>query len=385
MKKISFSVGFTGVLVGSFAVGCSAPGKVGDGTGAGGTNAGSGGVVISTSILQGGSSGAGGDGGTSGASGTTAPDGTCGDTTISPNQVPTDVLLVLDRSSSMGYSITGDCYCAATSAPGTVCQPAPANCADRWSIVSSAVSSTISATTSLNWGMELFSAPDATTNCSVSVTPQVPIAAAGAAAIQALLPGMRLSLYTPTTTAINLANVYLQGLNDGNDKVILLATDGEPNCKGGQSSSEDDTPAAVAAAAAAARNGFPVYVVGIGPQAALSNLTQIAQAGGTDHFYPADSAASLSTSLAAITKIVAKTCEFHTPQVPPDDTLVYVYVNKALINKDAQPTDDGWMFGNTTSDIVLTGSYCTSLLDGANLTVQIIFGCPGIPPQTYIP
>jgi hypothetical protein len=215
--------------------------------------------------------------------------------------------------------------------------------------------------------------------------PDVPIATNGAAQILALLPTMTLSLYTPTATAINAANMYLQSVNDGNDKVILLATDGEPNCKNGQAIADDDTPAAVAAAASAASHGFPVYVVGIGPQAALSNLAQIAQAGGTRDFYPADSAQSLSTSLAAITKIVSSSCAFQTPQAPPDATLVYVYVNKTLISKDAQPTDDGWTFGATSSDIVLTGSYCTDLLAGSPSTVQIIFGCAGYIPQINIP
>ncbi len=44
-----------------------------------------------------------------------------------------------------------------------------------------------------------------------------------------------------------------------------------------------------------------------------------------------------------------------------------------------------WTFGPTTSDIVLTGSYCTDLLAGSPSTVQIIFGCPGYIPQINIP
>jgi len=260
----------------------------------------------------------------------------------------------------------------------------PANCSTRWSAVVPAVDQTIAANPSLNWGLELFSAPDAPA-CSVSLKPQVPLAVSGGPQIQALLPTLTLALWTPTATAINNANLYLQSVKDGNDKVILLATDGEPNCKNGQTSSDDDTPAAVAAASSAAGNGFPVYVVGIGPSQALSNLQQIAVAGGTKDFYHADSPKALADSLAAISKIVATTCEFQTPKSPPDPTLVYVYVDKKLIQQSASSTEDGWMFGTTTSNIVLTGAYCTNLLGGANSTVQIIFGCPGEIPLGIIP
>jgi hypothetical protein len=70
---------------------------------------------------------------------------------------------------------------------------------------------------------------------------------------------------------------------------------------------------------------------------------------------------------------------------PPDDSKVYVYVDKTLINQVATSTDDGWMFGATSSDIVLTGSFCSNLLDGAASTVQIMFGCKDHIPPIDIP
>ena len=141
----------------------------------------------------------------------------------------------------------------------------------------------------------------------------------------------------------------------------------------------------VAAVAAAAAEGFPVYVVGIGPTQALANLDQLAQVGGTGHFYLADSAQSLADSLATISKIVSTTCEFQTPMVPPDDSKVYVYVDKTLINQVSASTDEGWMFGVTSSNIVLTGSYGSDLLGGKPSTVQIIFGCKDYIPPITIP
>jgi hypothetical protein len=215
--------------------------------------------------------------------------------------------------------------------------------------------------------------------------PQVKIGGNTVTQIQSLLAAMDLQLWTPTAAAVNAARMYLEQVTDGNDKVILLATDGEPNCKNGKAASDDDMPATADAVAASAAEGFPVYVVGIGPTQALANLDQLAQVGGTGHFYPADSAQSLADSLATISKIVSTTCEFQTPMVPPDATRVYVYLDKTLINQVAASTDDGWMFGATSSDIVLTGNFCSNLLAGAASTVQIIFGCKDYIPPIDIP
>jgi hypothetical protein len=156
-----------------------------------------------------------------------------------------------------------------------------------------------------------------------------------------------------------------------------------PNCVGGRVNSDDDMPATTAAVAGAYAASIPVYVVGMGPQQSITNLNDLAVAGGTTQYYPADSVQALSDALAAISKIVSTTCEFQTPTTPPDNSKVYVYVDKALINQVASSTEDGWMFGASSSDIVLTGSFCSNLLGGSGSTVQIIFGCADyIPPQS---
>jgi hypothetical protein len=248
-------------------------------------------------------------------------------------------------------------------------------------VVKSAVSATISATPSLNWGLELFSGPNSP-SCSVALDPQVPIGAVAGPQIQSLLATMDLQLWTPTALAVNVAGMYLRTVNDGNSKAILLATDGQPNCKGGRTDAAEDMEATTAAVAAAAAMGFPVYVVGIGPTGALANLDVLAQVGGTGHYYPADSPQALSESLAAIAKLIETNCEYHAPTLPPDIEKVYVYVDKALVQKS---DTNGWMFGPSSSDIVLAGSYCTDLKAGITSQVQIIFGCEDYSPPAVIP
>ncbi len=381
MNPISFGRGCAVTLAGVWlCIGCSSADSL-PGSNAGGSG-GVGGVTIPT-VVEGGAGGGGaGGGGTAGATG--AAEGTCGDTTITPNRAPVDIFIVLDRSGSMAYSIAADCYCVAgrtSGGSGGVCRDAASGCTDRWTAVRNALSQTINANPSINWGLEFYSSPTGS-DCSVSLSPQIPISATAGTTILAQMDSVTPANHTPTAAAINAATLYVQAVNDGNSKAILLATDGMPNCVGGRINNDDDMPATTAAVAGAYSAGIPVYVVGMGPQESITNLGELALAGGTDHYYPADSVQSLSDALATISKLVATTCEFKTPQAPPDDSKVYVYVDKKLVS---QSPDNGWTFGATTSDIVLTGSFCTDMLAGRTSTVQIIFGCKDYIPPEIIP
>jgi hypothetical protein len=278
------------------------------------------------------------------------------------------MLLVLDRSLSMTWSIAADSNCAAGAA----------NCSDRWTAVKAAVTATVNATPNIEWGLELFASPNGG-NCGVTNAPQVPIGANSGATMQTQIAAVAPSSYTPTAAAINVATAYLQTVTDGNNKAILLATDGEPNCGRGQNSSTSDLPNTLTALAAAKAAGFPVYVIGIGPSGA--NLTSMAQAGGTGDYYPATSTQQLSDALSKISTVVG-TCSFTAASPPPDPTLVSVYVDKQLVPQDG---NNGWTFGATTSTILLTGTYCDNVMSGSSTQVEILFGCPNVLPPTVIP
>ena len=197
MKRIPFGSAPTGCLVGAAGVllylGCGTPDKLPGGGGSGGV----GGVTVNLTDIQAGAPGTGGEGGTTGSTGTSGNvEATCGDTTITPNQAPVDVLIVLDRSDSMGYSMGDDCYCASYPAnlrQGSLCNPQPADCGDRWTVVSAAVDQTVAANPQVNWGLDLFSAPSSPA-CSVSLVPQVLIGTNNVLPIQSLLATMDLQL-----------------------------------------------------------------------------------------------------------------------------------------------------------------------------------------------
>jgi len=350
-------------------LGCGSQGSVGDTT----ANGGGGSGPVNINLNAGTVGTVGGAAGTStGAGGSSEPSssaGTCGTTTTDTTRADADVLIVLDRTESMNESLDGS--------GGTT----------RLTAIVPAVGEVVANNPGIHWGLELFTTPGGG-QCVVEAAPQVPISADSASAINQVLSTITTEQSTPTALALKVATDYLKTVNDGNSKAILLATDGEPNCgttSGGRGGGigGTDLVGASAAAAAALAAGFPVYVIGIGPS--LSNLNQLAQAGGTEAYYPATSTAELGTALANIAKVISSTCTFKANTAPPDASLVYVYVDKALV---AKSDSNGWTFDpsdRTSSTIKLTGSYCDDLLAGVTTQVQIVFGCPNVAPPPVIP
>lgn len=72
-------------------------------------------------------------------------------------------------------------------------------------------------------------------------------------------------------------------------------------------------------------------------------------------------------------------CSFASQDSPPDPNNVAVYVNKQQISRSDK---DGWKYGDSDKEIVLTGKYCDGIQSGSDTDVQILFGCPGV---TYFP
>ncbi len=314
-------------------------------------------------------------------------DSNCGSVASKTKRQPADVLLVLDRSASMDWSIAEGCYCdSANMAAGggaQLCKDTT-NCTTRWNAIKDATKTTLANSTYVNWGLKFFMSPDPTlAQCTVTKDPEVPVGTDSASTIQSQIESATKSLSTPTAAAINAAVAYLKTVDDGNKKFILLATDGEPNCGPGAgknpapSINNVDVTGATTAMTAAKAAGFTAYVVGIGPE--TSNLTQIAQAGAGRDYFPAGSADQLAQALSSITKIAGASCVFHSQDAPQDPANVAVYVNGQKVD---QSDSDGWKYGNTTQDIELTGSYCKAIQDGADTDVQILFGCKG---ETYFP
>ncbi|MBN2573723.1 MAG: VWA domain-containing protein [Deltaproteobacteria bacterium] len=379
MKKLICSIIVAGAAVFSMvvvtSVGCGSPDQVGNGGGGGGV---AGNPIIKMDGSPPGVAGSSGSAGSGVPGPTPTADANCGSQTSSTTHKPADVLLVLDRSGSMGDDIAEDCNCVDTDSSSPAC-PDRSTCKDRWSTVGAAINSTVSSTPDIHWGLKLYSTPGGRT-CEVSSQVEVPIGADSASAIQSTIQGTTPSSYTPTAAAIKAATAYLKTVDDTSNKVILLATDGLPNCASSRNPGDSDREGTLSAIEAAKDAGYPVYVIGIGPS--VGNLNDFADAGGTGQYYPATSPQDLANALTSISTLVV-TCTFTLVPLPGADlTNLAVYLDKKLVVQDPV---NGWSFGSNAQTIVLNGTSCDMITSGQATTVEVLFGCPGVAPPQTIP
>jgi hypothetical protein len=301
-------------------------------------------------------------------------DANCGASRNSTTRVPPDLLLVFDRSGSM----------AADPATGRNCTPT-ATCPSKWNQATAAVNMAVaSSQTTVRWGLKLFSTNG--NNCTVNPGVQVDIGLNTAPMIATVLGAAGPNGSTPTTMAMTLAGDYLASLTTPNPRFIVLVTDGQPTCAGGNGNG-DDSPAAIAAVAAQAARGYGTFVIGVATAndaMATATLTQMSAAGlhartGTPNYYVVNNTAELVTALDMIGTQVAS-CTFNLASPPPDPNNVVVVADGKVVPKDAQPTDDGWMYGAAMTSITLTGTYCQDVMNGITANVEALFGCGGITP-----
>jgi hypothetical protein len=194
--------------------------------------------------------------------------------------------------------------------------------------------------------------------------------------------------------------------------IVVLATDGGPNCNLGASCSlaecteniEGCSPgdtccaasvnccaaggpagpsacidhaATVAAVAAIAASGVRVYVIGIpGSQPYAAVLTDMAFAGGAamasvPFYYDVQDLSTLGSVLSAIAG-AAVPCDITVDDPPstPGDT--NVYLDQTLVLYDP---DDGWTW-SAPNVVTLHGAACLSLQSGQVKQVQVVSGCP---------
>jgi hypothetical protein len=308
--------------------------------------------------------GSGGGGGAGGAA-------ECGRETFDVAPVPVDILLVLDRSASMEDDPAGG-----STTPS------------KWEILVPSLEQAITATNAtISWGLKVLPEGEATGECTAASFPAhilVPIAANDATVMnQAISALTDHGDGTPTGDAINNAVTYLDTVQDGHAKYLLLATDGDPSCP-----SSNATAFAVTAVTDAATAGYKTFVIGVASKASsVKNLNSLAVAGlepampsdpTATQFYLASDQATLVTALQSIT-VAAATCIFPLSSAPPNPDHVQVSVGSTIIMKD--PTNqDGWDYtGPDMTSIELYGAACDMVKSSGVSTVKVIFGCKNDP------
>jgi len=298
--------------------------------------------------------------------GSVDPEKVCGLETVPLERLPAELLLVLDRSTSM---ISDRLLTRQT----------------HWQATTAAMNSVIAETQAgVMWGLKMF---PTTSVCSVAPGVERDVELQNHTAIENLVrqstPGTNNG--TPTTAAMRAALAYLSRRTTPNPKYILLATDGEPTCRNDIPNRNGlDHVAAIESVAAAAAAGFHTFVVGIAAQRqagqALDTLNAMAEAGaepraGETKFYSVTSEAELIAALGAIAGQVGS-CTFPLSKAPPsaDDVAV-----KADGMRVPRSNTDGWRYGADQRSVVLEGSYCDRAKAGSFKNVTITLGCPGMP------
>lgn len=332
-----------------------------------------------TSVGNGGNVGLINSGGAGGSS--DVSNGTCAQVNFQTKRRPTEVLLLLDRSASMNeHEISTG--------------------VTRWQGVVSGVEAALTATDAkVDWGLKTF--PESSGNqclpSSVTSVIDVQIAPANAATVNAQIDKTTpAGDGTPTGDAEKQAAAYLATRNNDNQKLILLATDGEPSCAdlstaNGSTNSTAARDWAVQQVTAAATAGFQTIVLGVldpnPSNTTLDTLNRMAIAGGrpagnnnplANAFYLATNSTELSTALNEITGAIAS-CTFPFDKAPPDPTNIAVKVNSVKVPEDDTKAD-GWAYVDANHrGVTLYGSWCQQIQSLSDNQIEFIFGCPGVP------
>ncbi|MDD5308586.1 MAG: VWA domain-containing protein [Deltaproteobacteria bacterium] len=288
---------------------------------------------------------------------------------------PPDVMILLDRSASLGV---GD--------------PRP------WDPTSAAVTAIAEAMDpQIRFGLTLF--PPGQGVCAAASGPNVPVGEGTSQHIADILSKTEpTGRGTPTTVSLDAVAAYLAALDDESPKVILLATDGAPNCSDSPAldcetcihswssceSARDCLDVTTIAHAMDIHDfyGIDIYVIGMGGVVADFDdvMSQIAQYGGTGDFYPAATPDALE---AAFKDVAAATveCTFSVdwsalaPGTSKDKGKVNVFADGVLAPFSAACANkDGWRWLDDGT-VELCGDLCHDYRYAIVHHVTATFGC----------
>ena len=281
--------------------------------------------------------------------------GNCGAMEFALQRVEPNVMLVIDRSGSMGDPV------------------ASGSATTKWSDLKTAVSSLVTNYDSqMRLGAAIFSSDG---NCAAANV-DVPVASAAGATVMTKLNAQGPNGNTPTAAALD--TVIAKGLLNDPTRAnyVVLATDGLPNCS--------DTD--VAKRITTLYNQTPsvkTYVIGMGDGTASdpTTLNSWADAGhtaltGGTHYYQTSSPAALKQAFDAIVGGIVS-CDFKMMQDAPDPTLISVTENGAAV---AQSPTVGWSYDASSHTVTLHGAACDMLTQNASTKVSVLYGCPGPAP-----
>ncbi len=278
---------------------------------------------------------------------------------------PPDMLVVLDRSGSM------------SDPPVTV----PPIFMSKWKIMRDGLGTVASMKDqNIRFGLLEFPSDDA---CAADATPEVAIGLGSHTAIATYFAGRSPGGSTPAHIALQSALQYYNSIPvNSAGRYVLFATDGVPNCGGGDPNTASDAET-VAAVTALFNAGIKTYVLGFGTLGLNTGvLNDAAVAGGeartgAKKFYEANSPADLTAALNAISGgVIVPSCSYQLQTPPPDPNNVTVEINNMPVPRSTMHTN-GWDYYPDAMTITFFGTFCDQVKSGAISDVAFEYGCPG--------
>jgi hypothetical protein len=344
-------------------------------------------TIVTTTSENGGAGGTGVMFG-SGGSGPPPADagGLCGNDIHKIVSAPPNVYFVLDKSGSMGAGAPGGTRY-------TVVQGAASKIAKKLEFLINVGAAVFPGDGSCGPGSEVF-----------------PVSFGDPTGFEKATKGLKPNGGTPTGTTLEALYPKLTALPG--KTIVVLATDGGPNCNsaatcdvsdcmqniegcfpgmtccalqqnccapGGPSGPENcvDRAHVVGAIKALKDAGIKVYVIGIpGSEAYSGVLADMALAGGAaiaayPFYYKVDDLSTISDVLSAAAGS-ALPCEFTVDEAPEVPSLTNVYFDQEVVVSNPV---NGWTWTDPTT-ITLHGAACDKLHSGQVSQVQIVSGCP---------
>jgi len=304
--------------------------------------------------------------------------------TVRLNLVPADVLLLLDRSGSMDTAFGS----------GT-----------RHEAVASLLTQVVADHGKrVRFGYQEFPgregcAAQGGAACCAS-PPIVGVAPDNASAVLAAIAGSGpMEGSTPTAAALRAARLYFEGLDDGGEnRYILLATDGAPACATSGAPLDGGTLAEQACAearsevAALVAVGIRVMVLGIGAELgggtsstapcldALAHAGGAALSPGSPGYYSATDAQGLERAIErAFGGLERPSCAVRFPAELENTEAVALYLDGQPIPRT---TLNGWRLDQMESPPVarVTGQYCEAIQTFQVETIEVRYACSTDPP-----
>jgi hypothetical protein len=250
-----------------------------------------------------------------------------------------DVLLALDRSSSMGKPSS------------------PAGFDRKWDDLLEAINQ-VSLMLANRIYLGVMLVPSMNQNCSPGVIDIAPAPDSGKN-LKQFLDSVWLGGGTPLGPSLQNARAYFASAPvNPHGRYVLLATDGVPNCD----PENNATQLARTAITQLRQAGIRTFVIGYvvsGSDAAV--LDTLAAAGGTGSHFPADSPFALAQRLEQITSdVTVVSCEYQLERGPERATDLTITIGGEEIPHDPD-RNNGWDYNPATRMLTFHGDACDAL------------------------